>query len=63
MDWGKMTDEQFAEAAKAEPWAAIVYAKDRLTDEQFAEAAKAEPWAAIEYAKDRYERLKSARKI
>ena len=63
MDCGKMTDEQFAEAAKARPWAAIVYAKDRLTDEQFAEAAKAEPWAAIEYAKDRYERLKSARKI
>ena len=29
MDWGKMTDEQFAEAAKARPGAAIVYAKDR----------------------------------
>ena len=29
MDWGKMTDEQFAEAAKAEPGAAIEYAKDR----------------------------------
>ena len=43
MDWGKMTDEQFAEAAKGAPWAAIVYAKDRLTDEQFAEAAKEEP--------------------
>ena len=29
MDCGKMTDEQFAEAAKAEPGDAIVYAKDR----------------------------------
>ena len=30
MDWKEMTDEQFAEAAKAEPGAAIRYAKDRL---------------------------------
>ncbi len=57
MNWQKLTDKQFAEAAKANPGAAIMYAKDRLTDEQFAEAAKAEPWAAIEYAKDRLEQL------
>ena len=30
MNWQKLTDEQFAEAAKAEPWAAIEFAKDRL---------------------------------
>ena len=30
MNWQKLTDEQFAEAAKARPWAAIKYAKDRL---------------------------------
>ena len=30
MNWKKLTDEQFAEAAKAAPWAAIEYAKDRL---------------------------------
>lgn len=30
MIWEKMTDEQFAEAAKARPGAAIEYAKDRL---------------------------------
>ena len=29
MDCGKTTDEQFAEAAKARPGAAIEYAKDR----------------------------------
>ena len=57
MNWQKLTDEQFAEAAKAEPWAAIEFAKDRLTDEQFAEAAKAEPGAAIRCAKDRLEQL------
>ena len=59
MNFSTMSDEQFAEAAKAEPWAAIEYANDRLSDEQFAEAAKAEPWAAIEYAKDRYQDLKT----
>ncbi len=31
MNWQKLTDEQFAEAAKADPGAAIAYAKDRLT--------------------------------
>ena len=30
MNWQKLTDKQFAEAAKVEPWAAIAYAKDRL---------------------------------
>ena len=30
MIWEKMTDEQFAEAAKAKPWAAIEYAMDRV---------------------------------
>ena len=59
MNFATMSDEQFAEAAKAEPWAAIVYAKDRLSDEQFAEAAKAKPWAAIVYAKDRYQEMKN----
>lgn len=54
-----LNDEQFAEAAKARPYAALVYAKDRLNDEQFAEAAKAEPYAALEYAKDRLNTLKS----
>ena len=59
MNFSTMSDEQFAEAAKANPWSAIVYAKDRLSDEQFAEAAKAKPGAAIVYAKDRYQDLKT----
>ena len=57
MDLTKLTDDQFAEAAKKEPWAALKYAKDRLTDDQFAEAAKARPWAALVYAKDRVSAL------
>ena len=54
-----LNDEQFAKAAKAEPWAALVYAKDRLNDEQFAKAAKAKPQAALAYAKDRLNALRS----
>ena len=59
MDWKEMTDEQFDEARKARPRAALEYthACARLTAEQFAEAAKAEPWAAIRCAKDRLEQL------
>lgn len=37
-------------AAKAEPWAALRFAADRLTDAQFVAAAEADPWAALEYA-------------
>ena len=32
MNFSTMSDEQFAEAAKANPWSAIVYAKDRYQD-------------------------------
>jgi hypothetical protein len=57
MDWNKLTDEQFAVAAKAHPWAALEFASARLTDEQFAVAAKAHPWAALEFASARYAAL------
>jgi hypothetical protein len=29
MDWNKLTDEQFAVAAKAKPWAALKFASAR----------------------------------
>lgn len=32
MNFSNMSDEQFAEAAKAKPGAAIVYAKDRYQE-------------------------------
>jgi len=57
MDWKKLTDEQFAVAAKAAPGAALMYSAARLTDEQFAVAAKADPGAALEFAAARYAAL------
>lgn len=50
----RLTDEQFATAAEADPWGALMSAADRLTDEQFATAAAgARPWVALRYAADR----------
>ena len=57
MDWKKLTDEQFAVAAKAAPGAALMYSAARLTDEQFAVAAKADPWSALMYSSARYAAL------
>jgi len=57
MDWNKLTDEQFAVAAKARPWSALAFASTRLTDEQFAVAAKADPGAALMYSAARYAAL------
>ena len=47
----RLSDAQFAEAAKAEPGFALSSERAcaRLTDAQFAEAAKARPWAALSY--------------
>jgi hypothetical protein len=47
----RLSDAQFAEAAKAEPGFALSSERAcaRLTDAQFAEAAKARPWAAQEH--------------
>ena len=39
MDWNKLTDNQFAVAAKAHPWSALKYCAARLTDIHFAVAA------------------------
>lgn len=52
-----LNDEQFEQAAKADPWEALKYAAHRLSDEQFERAAKAEPWAALDYAAGRYNKL------
>ena len=57
MDWNKLTDEQFAVAAKARPWSALKYCAARLTDNQFAVAAKARPGAALMYSAARYAAL------
>ena len=57
MDWKKLTDEQFAVAAKAHPGSALAFASARLTDEQFAVAAKADPWSSLMYSSARYAAL------
>ena len=56
--WARLTDGQFAKAAKAQPGAALKYAATRMTDGQFAKAAEAAPGTVLAFAAGRYAALK-----
>ena len=49
----RLSDDQFARAAKTRLRSAMKYAADRLTDAQLERAALNEPWYALRYAHHR----------